>query len=213
MQRSEILQKNSEKMVSRETIASVVILILLVIIANWIYGPMIQNPGIAYSEEPLEKNEKLQILPGEIYVYAYKMNDSEVNATYYVFEGKGCTRIRFMESVNISETCLDEFGMDGPNNASLNNSQIVFFKPWMLALEEGWTWNSKVYINYSGNLHEIASLDYRVVRMDEYANRTAFVVEIKSGNQTEYEWIDSEKRIMLKILGQDYEVNIKSGIN
>ncbi|MFH1785325.1 MAG: hypothetical protein ABH842_02765 [Candidatus Micrarchaeota archaeon] len=199
---------------SNETIATVVIIILLVLLGSFLYTPLFENPGMIFKEAPLIKNKELQLLPGEIYVYAYVFNGTQINMTYSVSDGGNCTRIRVLESVNLSQTCLDKWGMDTQRyNATLENQQIIFFKPWMLALKDGWKWKNAMYIDYNGAPYPVSTSEYRVMRLEEYMNRSVFVVEIKSDGGVEYDWVDADKRIILKMIGPGYEINLVNETN
>jgi hypothetical protein len=92
-------------------------------------------------------------------------------------------------------------------NSTFQNPSILLFKPWMLALREGWTWKSSMYLSFDGALSHVSDTNYRVIRSESYENRTAFVVELKSeDNYSEYQWVDAEKRVLLKSMGEGYEV-------
>lgn len=189
------------------TVITVIVLLVLAVLS---YKPLFEDPKTVFIEEPIQKNKEIQLLPGEKYVYAYMLNDSQINMTYVVMYDPTCVRIRLLESKDISESCLDKWGMDSQGyNSTLENQKVIVFKPWMLALKEGWRWNSSMYLSYNGVLHHIAESKYRVIRTEEYMNRTAFVVEITSqGGSKEYQWIDAEKRIALRIMGTGYDVNL-----
>ncbi len=190
------------------SVASVAALIALILLGSAMFKSMFENPKIVYLEAPLEKNSELQLRPGEVYRYAYLMNNTTVNMTFYVLEGDGCTRIRVMEARDNSEVCLDRWGMDASgSNVTYNNQFMLLFKPWMLALRDGWTWNNSMYISYGGAGEHITDNYYRIVRMENYSGRESYVVEIKSESGiSEYEWIDAEKRVLLRVIGDGYEV-------
>ncbi|MFH1520906.1 MAG: hypothetical protein ABID61_04625 [Candidatus Micrarchaeota archaeon] len=187
------------------TVITVLVLLVLAVLS---YKPMFDNPKTVFIEEPIQKNKEIQLLPGQQYIYSYMLNDSQINMTYNVLYDPTCVRIRLLESKDISESCLDRWGMDSQGyNSTLENDKMILFKPWMLALEEGWRWKVAMYLDYNGVLHHISESNYRVIRTDEYMNRTVFIVEITSqGGVKEYQWIDTEKRIALKIAGTGYEV-------
>lgn len=188
--------------------AVAVFIIMIAISALWI-SPDLDNPVVIYKEEPLEKNTEFQLQPGEVYVYAYMINDSQINMTYSILEGDNCTIIRLLESVNVSETCVDRWGMDSMGyNSTFENPAILPFKPWMLALEEGWRWNTSMYMSYGGIEQHVSDIYYRVVRKDTLDGTDVFIVEIRMDDAPpEYQWIDAEKRVLLRIQGENYEVN------
>jgi hypothetical protein len=195
------------------TAAAIVLLIAIILAGGALFKSMFENPQIVYIEAPLHKNMPLQLLPGEQYRYSYRINGTEANITYQVLEGYGCTRIAVLESVNGTGVCLDSGGMDGSgSNSSFANPSILLFKPWMLALQEGWKWNNSMYLSYNGALQHISDNSYRVVRLENYSGRESYIVEIKSSTgPAEYDWVDAEKRVLLKIEGDGYEIVLSDG--
>jgi hypothetical protein len=169
---------------------------------------MFQNPKIVFREEPLHKNTELQLRPGDIYTYTYLLNNSSVNITYAVFEGPGCTVVRVVESANGTGVCLDRWGMDrSGSNSSFEDPSILLFKPWMLALNDTWRWNNSMYLSFNGAEDLVSENRYRVVRREEYRGRESYVVEIASSTgPAEYDWVDAERRVLLKVMGSGYEV-------
>lgn len=198
------------------TILSVVILLALMLYSGMTFK--FDNTKEIYLEEPLEKNSNLQILPGDEYRYGYMMNNSSVNITYVAMSGKNCTYIFIDESVNNTNICVDEWGMDGSGfNTAFENPSFILFKPWMLALHPTWKWNSSLYIDYGDVTQHISNHYYRVMRVEEFKGRQAFVVEIKTERDNieskEYQWIDAERRVLLKIMGDGYLVELVSPDN
>lgn len=192
-------------------LSAIAIFAAMIALSIIIYQPSLQNPEIVFKEEPLQKNTLLQLSPGETYKYSYVFNNTSIGITYAILEGPGCTRIKFLERMNDSEVCIDRNGNDQDGfNSTFRNPSFLLFKPWMLALREGWSWNSSMYISFDGSLRYISGTSYRVIRMDEFGNRTAFLVEVKSDEgPLEYEWVDAEKRVLLKSMGEGYEVSIQ----
>ncbi|VVC04218.1 Uncharacterised protein [Candidatus Bilamarchaeum dharawalense] len=190
------------------SVAAIIVLAVLVALAVFLYKPVFENPETVFKEDPLEKNKEVQFQPGQQYVYGYMFNGTQINMTYVILPDPYCTRIRMLESQNISESCIDKWGMDEKGyNSTLENPHMILFKPWMLALKEGWRWSNAMYLSYNGNTYPISASEYRVVRIDQYMNRSAFIVEIKTqSGSVEYEWVDVEKRILLKTSGPGYEV-------
>ena len=202
------LNKNST------AIAAAVILLGIILYSSILFKPHLENPKTVFYEKPLEKDKKLQLFPGETYRYAYLLNDSQVNITYQVMEGDGCTIIMVQESVNGTSICIDEWGMDsGGSNSTFEDPAFLLFKPWMLSLRPGWTWNSSMYLDYEGMVQHIADSGFRVIRTEDYNGRETFVVEISStSSPPEYQWIDAEKRVLVKTLGEGYQVELVEGL-
>lgn len=186
-------------------------LVAMLILANALFKPLFDNPKIVFVGEPLEKNTRLQLRPGEVYSYTYAMNGTSTDISFGIFEGRGCTGIRMLETGNASGICVDEQGLEkNGSDSAYSDPSIVMFKPWMLALEDGWTWNNSMYISYDGGEEFVSETRYRVIRMENFSGRDSFLIEIKSGEGiAEYDWVDSEKRILLKAIGEGYEVGLK----
>lgn len=195
-------------------LATLIVLIAIMAFSALTVKPQFESPSLVFKEEPIEKNTEFQLQPGEQYVYSYVFNNTPINITYQVLGGAGCTAIRVAESVNSSETCVDKWGNDrGGYNSTLGNPQILLFKPWMLALNQGWHWNSSLYMSFNGSLQYMAGIEYRVLRIENYLGRPAFVVrENASNGLPQYEWIDVEKRVLLKLKGENYEITLTDGL-
>jgi hypothetical protein len=64
-----------------------------------------------------------------------------------------------------------------------------------------------MYISFNGTGEYVTDSHYRVVRMENYSGRESYIVEVKSGSgPSEYDWVDAEKRVLLRVLGEGYEV-------
>ncbi len=192
------------------TLVAIIILIGIMLFSGFALKPQFEDPKIIFSEEPLEKNVKLQILPGEEYKYRYIINETGVNITYRVMTGSGCTIIYMQESANFTHICLDEWGMDSTkSNSTFGSMAFLLFKPWMLAVEDNWKWNNSKYVKYDQIYNHISDNQYRVMRKENYSGRMAYVVEISSSKgPPEYQWIDEEKRVLLKTMGEGYVVEL-----
>jgi hypothetical protein len=197
-------------MKDKTVIASVVVLVVLVAIGAIFISPSISGGTIVYSEEPLQKNSRLSLAPGETFVYNLTMGNVSANVTYSTGEGDGCLILRHMESVNFSGACLDKGGMDDKGfNTTVGSAPVLMFAPWMLALKEGWKWSNTMYLVIGGVPKRISHTDYRVLRLENYSGRQAYVVELKSeGAEPDYDWVDAEYRILLRMSGSDYEVRL-----
>ena len=196
------------------TVAATVVLIAIIVASAFLFKPHFDNPVITMKEAPLLKNTQFQLMSGEQYTYAYLVNGTVVNATYEILGGGNCTIIAFMGSDPPSTSCVDRWGMDTRGyNSLLENPQMVLFDPWMLALSPDWAWNTTMYIGFENDSQPVASMDYRVIRTDIWHGREAFVVmENVSGGEPQYEWVDTQKRILLSSSGNGYEVDLVSGL-
>jgi hypothetical protein len=195
-------------------VATVAVLLAMMAGSALLFKPHFDDSQVKLVEEPLAKNSEFQLMPGEQYVYAYLMNDSQVNVTYRVMNGNNCTILALMDAMPLATSCVDRWGMDSRGyNSLLENEQVVLFKPWMLALREGWKWNTSMYMAFEGEPHYMAGMEYRVLRTDTWRGRKAFVVmETVTGGAPQYEWVDAEKRVLLRVQGNGYEIVLASGL-
>lgn len=194
-------------------VASVVILILLIALAATQISKTMANPEMVYVDAPLHKNTGLQLRSGETYSYVYKTANSTMEMTYEVSDGPGCTLISIAEAQGSASVCLDSFGerVGGPEQG-FGDPTVLLFKPWMLALNDSWSWNSSLYLSFGESESEhISDIGYRVVRRETYMDRDSFLVEVRADmGEPEYQWVDAEKRISLRIIGEGYEVTLKN---
>lgn len=195
-------------------IATIAVLIGIMLYSGLTYQSKFENSNITFKETPLAKNKELQLMAGEEYRYSYLLNNTEINVTYAVMSGDGCTVIRLMESVTPSWVCIDEWGVDeSGSNSTFLNPAILPFRPWMLALHETWRWNNSMYMSFDDTAQHISDNHYKVIRTENYRGRMSYVVRIKSSDgPAEYQWIDMEKRVLLRILGEGYEVVLVEGL-
>ncbi|MBU0532959.1 hypothetical protein KKB44_05700 [Candidatus Micrarchaeota archaeon] len=195
-------------------IATVVILIGIMLFSGFTYQPQLDNATIIFKEEPLEKNTELQLHDGEQYVYSYVFNNTPINMTYQISKGNNCTIIRFVENLNRSDICLDKWGVEkSGSNVSFGDGSVLLFKPWMLALHEGWHWNTSMYMQVDNTEYYMIDAHYRVMRIDNYRGRESFVVEIKTDDApAEYQWVDKERRVLLKIINDGYMLEMVDGL-
>jgi hypothetical protein len=197
------------------TLAAVAALVAIILIGAGMFGAIFENPKVVYSEAPLMKNREFQLKPGETYAYAYMMNNTSAIMTFEVLAGEGCTALRVAEIRNGSAVCVDAHGNDASgSNVTLGSPYLLFFKPWMLAVQDGWTWNNTMYLSFGASYERISSTGYRTVRAENYSGRPSHIIEISSDTGVvEYEWIDDERRILLRALGEGYEVTLVNGTN
>lgn len=197
--------------VKNVTLMTIVVLALMMLISGLTFNTSFEEPKVVFKEGQITKNTKLQIQHGDEYVYSYLMNGNQsINITYVVIKESNCTRIFIDESVNNTNICIDEWGVDETgSNATFKDPSFLLFKPWMLALHDTWKWNNSMYMQFDNMSNHLVDNYLRVMRTEEYMNRTAYVVELStSTGSKEYQWVDAEKRIMLKSLGQGYQVEL-----
>lgn len=203
-------KKEKTMELSSRTIAivTIVILIGIMLYSGITFKPKIESSEIITKEEPLVKNKELKLRSGEEYRYGYIFNNTKVNITYGVWEGDSCTIIRVLESVKPAQICIDKWGNDRYGyNTTYKDQPTLMFNPWMLALHPSWRWNTSTYMVFDNTEYHMYNTDYRVMRTENYNGHMSYVVSINSSNALpEYQWIDVEKRIVLRVLGENYEV-------
>jgi hypothetical protein len=201
---------------SQLQIALVAILVLafLMFISARQLQPQIANPTFTIREAGLIKSVPLGISPGESYTYEYGVENGSVNLSYVVMGGSGCTMVSSVEG-QVS-VCLDKNGNDQTGqNTSYDVPAIILTTPWMLAVGDGWHWNVSSYLIFQDYAKLISDTNYSVVRKEYYRGREAYVVKIVSseeGGGTIMDWVDAEKRVLLKEAGLGYEVDLVAGL-
>lgn len=194
-------------------IVALAVLLVVMIFAGSNTQPFLETARTTISEEPLEKNSMLMLRSGESYVYEYRMQNSTFNMTFNVRDAGQCTVIGIAEAAG-SQSCVDEWGNDPTGaNTTLANPMMIIFKPWMLAVEDGWSWGATMRMNYEDYEKDVMETRYSVVRTETFGGRRAYVVKISAGEGTDtFLWVDAVKRILLREMGQGYEVVLVSGL-
>ncbi len=194
-------------------IAAFVILIGVMLLSGSQYKDFLDSAKTTFSEAPLEKNTGLQIRGGETYVYSYEAGNQTVNMTFKVGSTNYCTVVTYAEGNDVW-ACINPEGNDRTMaNYSLSSPLIIFFRPWMLAVDENWKWSVSMNMAFDDFDREIMDIEYRTVRTEEYRGRKAYVVKVESSDGlTTFIWIDAEKRILLKEIGEMYTVELISGL-
>jgi hypothetical protein len=188
------------------------IFIVIMLFSGLIFKPSLDNSGFSIRESELNKTVDLQLIPGDSYYYTYKVGNESANLTYAVMNGPNCTMIILVESQEA--ICLNKQGNDRTKmNSTFNATGMILFKPWMLALKEGWSWNITTYARIDTYEKLLESTYYSVVRIEEYKGRQVYVVRM-SGEEGDFvwQWIDSEKRILVREIGPSYEVELVKGL-
>jgi hypothetical protein len=197
---------------SKMIIIAMAVLIAVMIFSMYTLKPQLDNPVFLVKEGSLMKNTLLRISPGESYSYVYTAGNASANLTYDVLEGPGCTLVSLSDTS--ASICLDRAGDDkNGSNASYSVPAMIFSKPWMLAVEDGWHWNVSSYLVFDKMVKHISDVNYTAVRREYYKGRESYVVQISpSDSEPIIDWVDSDKRILLKETGPDYEVDLVSGL-
>jgi hypothetical protein len=195
---------------------TIVILVGIMFISTQNFGDTIAKSEKIMYEEQLIKVKRLAVLPGEKYTYTYRMgNVSIVDLTFWVMNGPGCTVLSLGGRTTDSFVCIDEWGVErGEGNISFSNPYIVLFKPWMLAVQDKWNWNTTVGIRIGKLQSQVFQMNFSTISKGNYRGREAWLVGMRTSdnNATVYFWIDEKKRVLLLENGTDYEIELIDGI-
>jgi hypothetical protein len=196
---------------------TIAIIAIVVFVGIMIYSaqtllPQLQNPEFILSEAQIQKTETIQIKDGEIYKYKYIAGNASANITYSVSYDGICTWVSVVGGEGM--VCLDQNGNDkAARNSSYSTPAIVLMKPWMLAVHKDWEWNVSSYMVFDEMAQHVSDTDYEVIREEQYKGRDAFVVKINSSDGNEvWDWVDKDKRILLREVGLQYEVVLVEGL-
>lgn len=221
MQSLDKLQENSDEMAYELTtkniwIISAVALFALFFVGGFVLKSDFSNPKIFINETPIYKNSQFQLKSGDTYDYSYVINGTKTNITYEIVDDNGCTQIRITNGMRRSSICVDKDGLDTKlkSNATLSDPSFLLFKPWMLALDSNWNWNNTLYLNFNNKLSRMTTNTYHVMRIENYNGRRTFVVS-ESDDQgiNQYDWVDYQKRILVKASGSGYEITLLNQLN
>lgn len=198
-------------------VLTIVILIGIMLFSASNFQGYLKNQKFIINEEPLEKVEKIKIKPGEIYGYTQKLgNETLVDLTFWIMQGQGCTIISLGGHGNDSYACISEWGVDktGSNSTFSTSPYIVMFKPWMLAVNEGWKWNTSIVMELDRIKTNVLDANFTTIGKRKYRGRDAWVVVMKSSdsNRSTYFWIDEEKRVLLLENSTEYSIELVKGI-
>lgn len=184
---------------------SIVFIIAIVILGNLLFHTDSAEDIIEVREEELNKNKGLTLLPGEKYSYLISGEQTGI-IEFKVKLGIDCMGIHIFD--DYSGVCIKSDGTDEyQSNMTLAHPQVTFFKPWMLALEQDWDWKVEYFDKHSGK--KILEYEFKVVGEEEIYGRDSYVVELSGPGETVFiEWIDKEKRVLLKETGGLYEMEI-----
>lgn len=197
--------------------AKVALIALAVLIAVMAFSmatlkPQLDNPVFLIKEGRIAKNTDLRISSGESYSYVYTAGNGSANLSYAVIGGPGCTIISLADTSAM--VCLDSRGNDNSGqNSSYSVPAMILTKPWMLAVGDGWRWNVSTYLVFDTMEKHISDVNYTTIRKEYYKGREAYVVEISSSDSEPIvDWVDSEKRILLREDGPGYEIELVDGL-
>jgi hypothetical protein len=191
-------------------IASAIIFFILVVIGFVLFKPSLELQQLVWIEEPIKKTHKLSLLPGELYVYSYRIANQTTNITYIIRGSGDCIIIDIAEA-NEPFFCVNADGNDkNMSNLTLNAPFSNIFRPWMLAVEDGWHWRVVAKSEIAGREYVFDEINFSTIRKEKFKGRQAYVVvmnELRAAVPT-YFVIDDEKRILLKEYSEGYEITL-----
>lgn len=164
------------------------------------------NADIFYiKEDNLSKNKGLTLVPLERYSYKTEGFEENVTIEYNIKYGSNCMGVYMFEQY--SGICIDPDGKDSTgSNLFFANPQIIFFKPWMLALAPNWSWSAGYADKQTGTFY--SEYRFRVVGEEKIFGRDSFIVEIIGPELNSKQWIDKQKRVLLKEETDSYTIII-----
>ncbi|MDD5022567.1 MAG: hypothetical protein PHU63_00150 [Candidatus ainarchaeum sp.] len=189
-------------------IISIAFVLLIIIIANFMFYNNLDENFLEVKEGKLIKNKGLAILSGEKYAYYLYNNEGVIgNLEFSIKSGMGCLGVDIF--TDYSGVCIKSDGTDSRNsNISFVHPQVAFFKPWMLALEEGWNWKVEYIDKQTDNV--IESYIFEVIKEEKIFGRNSYLVEVTNEEVKVKIWVDKEKRVLLKEINEEYIVEIYS---
>ena len=242
--------EESSKKISKSIVSSFKLFVILCIafiflglIISTFFSSYLPKPAISsiLEEGPLLKNSGLKIYEGESFRYVLKTNSSSSE----IFLGAGlrseCPGIylsdltRYGGGAPIIENngvCLGKDGVERDkkgqklgNNMSFSNLTWPYFQPWMLALDENFTWNANLSMFIEPyNLSQTQQIKWKVTGTKKYLGRDSYEVIVQGGdtignsaidlgfglNSPITLIIDEERRILLFMQEGDLNISLIS---
>jgi len=211
--------------ISRSTLLWYVVPILLFFLLSLAFflRPIdLSKTTLEHDSDPLTPNVQLQLSAGEVYAYESNLSGSLSNTIYSVAGlAGGCMAVR-AEVSNQEIRASSDFCID-VRTGEIRNSDVPpdFFQPWMLSLDEGFSWTSRTRIVYPPpiELEDVTNLSISVEGLGLFRGRPSFKVRAltlrtidgKQAAKLEHVlWIDSEKRVLLGSSSSLLEVRLVS---
>jgi len=198
---------------SKIALASIGVLVIIMLFSAFQIQPGLglDNSSLVIREGNLTKVTNLRIAPGETYSYSYKVGNESTNLTYSLSAGFGCTAISMLESQ--ARICINEYGNDRSGLNSTYSEPVIITKPWMLAVRENWRWNVSSVLVFQGFEKPVEDVSFSTVRKEYYRGREAYVVKLSSSLGSEiWDWVDADKRVVLREIGPGYELVLVDGL-
>ncbi|MCX6778392.1 MAG: hypothetical protein NT157_05935 [Candidatus Micrarchaeota archaeon] len=209
--------------------AGIVAIALFIVFVAYFVAQPVEEPKMAVWQEELSPNAELQLSEGSVYAYRYLSNGQIIaNVTHTIMETEGgCTRVISDASGYVVSSCVDTgTGLLRQLQAggAQVNATLDFVQPWMLSLREGWSWRAETNITLGAiGMGERTTVRYRVASVERVMGRGAFRVEIEAKSvffassgeaepsvENQTLWVDSEKRVLLRAVQGDNEIELVS---
>jgi len=203
------------KMVSMEIKRTILfsfgIFLLLMIVGYFVYGDQLYSKkAIIINENPISKVSGVTFSPGEVYTYSIEqINGSESISTtisYLIDYGENCIIISSEEGGN---SCINMNGNDEEGSNLTLESGVFFFKPWMLAVKEGWKWRVEWKTIFTDEI--LDWVEFETIGSEKIFGRDSYKVHVKFSYGESTKWIDKKKRVLLKDTGVNYVIEIING--
>lgn len=195
-------------MMKNEILISVAILIFVIVVGVVFFKPAQPTVGerLFYKESSIVKNKEFQLQPGQNFFYKISGNYS-ANFTFIVERDRDCVWLYPNGSLPLS--CVNKYGNDDSlSNVSLKDPTVFFFKPWMLALHDNWKWKIYGCIELDNTSYCDIPITFQVIRVDYIQNKKNYVVAINFSGKMAYDWVEDERRILTKEVGEGYEATL-----
>lgn len=173
----------------------------------------------SYSEAPLSKLAQIPFAPGDNYTYEISSVGGSALAQIRAANSAYCHGILLYDakyantpSLRSASVCIDNWGnqlsQDGSiigSNLSYGNISWPFFAPWMLAVDENWSWSASSTL-IAGQFETFSTTHMRFAQIgkENYLGREGYLVSISAAQTSGGEYgeisrllIDKETRVLL----------------
>ncbi|MGV8176794.1 MAG: hypothetical protein ACP5NX_03275 [Candidatus Bilamarchaeaceae archaeon] len=191
------------------TIASIMIVVLMLAGGYLLLAPPPVEHSVVMIEEPLHKLAPLGLEPGDSFTYVMAFNGTNSTLSYRVVAGGRCMRV--LADYTDQTACIFPDGTDSLGSNVTLSQDFVVFRPWMLAARPGWSWTVSVVVPFPFN-KEMDRITYRTLGMEDMGGRETLVVGVynSDGELIAKEWVDEEKRVLVKEESGDLRIYLLS---
>lgn len=198
-------------MMRNEFLIAVGVILLLLLAAPLIVKvePPTLEEKILYKEEVLLKNRNFSIAPDARLIYRILNTDGSTLQNISFAAAKGANCIWLYAEGSMPTSCIGSEGTDeSGSNITLNDKELFFFKPWMLALDDDFRWSVQGCFVINNESVCDLNLSIKVIRVDYVGSKKHYVVRYSYGPFEVYQWIEDERRIIAREVGQGYEITL-----